>query len=436
MRTSIYKYTIPDSLDLDNYFDRSSNLILYDKFVTNRQLINGFPIFREEWSEDENVNLIKSGFFDLKLSTMMPETSSVHARNISEFFEIDGQISKYKFIVVCETDNPDRNYSGVVDINSLRSKFSLKNNDHHVYIPVTGIETEVVSLLKSKYWGKIPTDKIFETQYLNFLFYSARIQIESQLDLHSKLGYHLTVDKLLQNKMWDENLDATGTFSVISNWEAFRSFVVGYSFRFKLIFTGTDAIGPVYKLIVFFRSKGINEANVVKKMSEGKGLTSGGSYFVAIFYTKRNDHNDDNLTHYTGFIMSRTNIYITSNDVDIVYQAKEDTYRYGAIYFDAKTILRIDLSLFNANLSAGDTAICRLVPGQSINPLLTYIANVELGYLLKGVKKKREYDVKVLNDSNLSLGSLVSIDDQPYVCERINSYDNYNKTMKAEFIEI
>lgn len=440
MRTTIFKYRVSDIQGaINNYFDRSSELVYVDKFITERHLINGFPIFREEWAQEDDVNNIKTGFFDLKLSMIMSERSTVYNKTILEFLEnLDTEIRKYKFIVVCETGNAQRSYSGIIDINNLKTDESVNNNQFYIYCSVTGIEMEFIEVLRTSVITKTLGDEAIDPTYLSRLLYwcdPAKLLIVSQLDLNTKLGFALTISKPLLDNLWNSNLDPSGTFCTITNWEAFRNFLVGYAFKFKVIFNRPTPTGPSFKVVLFYRSDGLNQTDVPKILSPGRALLFSGAECIAIFYTHRADGSNPDLEHFSGVIMTRTNIYVSN---DIIYNNGERFYSVNDIRFyeDKLPVKRIDLALFHTTLLAGEVAICKLVPGHSIDALLYYIANLELTYYLKALKKKRNYKLKVEQDSNFSLGSRALIDDTAYICDRINSFDNFNETMEAEFVEI
>ena len=194
MKIFIWKYIATgDNL---NYFDRNSTLEYSDRIEFQKQLLDSFPIFREEWSSDEDINILKTGYFDVKLSLNSGE-KSVGDKTILQFFEnLTTNLKNFKYIIFCETGAAEQSYSGVIDSTSFRLDLSYNEGQEYLYFSVTGIETEFVDLLKSTYVTKTLGNMSFEDYYLPYtLFYWAdpgKLYYQSKLNLAAK-GFDIIV---------------------------------------------------------------------------------------------------------------------------------------------------------------------------------------------------------------------------------------------------
>lgn len=441
MKVTIYKYLRPSIANSNDYYfynpsNVNSKLSYYDKFEMNRQLVDSFPIFREEWSQEDNVDILKTGFFDMKLAISMSERSYTMAHSIYEFFEnVEAGIGNFKYVVVCETGNIARTYSGVMDVNTLKANVSVNDKEYYITFSVTGIEKEVVDLMKLYSIRRIGSNFNFDNQYLLHLLndiLSDKLTLQSNLDLVNKLGYELTIDRSRQNKFYDAHYNSALHRSNFKIWDAFKSFVIGYAFKFKVIYDGNDGQFPLFKLVLFYRSDALNETTITKYLKHEKAFATSANKYVAMFYTQKDDS-------FSGFIMNITDIIVADSDHTIDYLSGLNAYRIpgesGEFIISANNVLRISLDLYDATLPEGNYAYCRLVVGNTIDPLLTYIANTQLGYLLKGSRAKKNLTIKVPDDSNIILGTKAEIDNKSYTLERITSFDNFNNKMETEWIE-
>lgn len=449
MKITIFKYLKPTAVNgNDNYFFNTSNpawkLSYYDKISFVRQPLDSFPIFREEWQAEEDVDILKTGYFDVKLALTMTELSATRNVSVYRFFEnMQAAIYDYRFLVICETDHYQRNYSGFIDNNTINTDETINDRQYYLYFSVTGIEKEVVQCMKQNKIARLLADKDFENVYLPYLLQQmlgTKLELNSQLNINSKIGYTLKIDKTIYNKLFDANFNTTLETVNISVWDAFKSFLIGYQFRFNVKYTMFSSIseGPYPKFIMtlFFRSEAYNTVSISKLLTNKKSFISFGKKCVAILYTKLPSVTDTEITLYTGVVISREMTYITTNSTRIRYNSDAKVY-YLDNNFTVKEeeITIINLPLYNGNLSAGDIAICKSVSGQDINSLLEYIAATQLPYLLEAEKMKKTATVKVPNNSSMILGSKAEFDGNNFTLERINSYDNFNNTMETEWIQ-
>lgn len=437
--TTIYKYNIPEHSPFygvrDNYFD--TQISFKDKFVMRRHLYNAFPMFREEWQLDDDVNVLKSGYFDMKCSLIMSERSQL-GKTLEEFFEnLSGNNARYKYLVVCETGNVERSYCGFVDVTTLTVNKSPQLGQYSLGFSVTGIDKELVDLMKARENGRMNIgDMSFDPQYLQYILGSLlteKLILNSRLDIYNKINMDLVVDATTYNNFIDANLK-------YRMWNAFKSFMVSYGFRFKILFTGVVYLSsfPQFKLVLFFPSDGINNVTITKFIEYQATLNKSGTKYVMMFFTDRPDGSNENITRYTGMIMSREYVWI-SNDIqsDRRYDNYYITGQVIVSSSDTRTILELErLKDMPTQIFQNNTAISRCVKNEGYTELLRYAANTQYGKLIEGLKKAKKLTLKVPNDSALSLGSQATIEDNSYTLERINSYNDFTKTMETEWTEL
>lgn len=419
MRTTIFKY---ERGVTDNYF---TGLTLVDKIILNRLPVNNFPIFKEEYNQEDDVNVLRTGYFDVTLSLLMSERS-VQNVLVKDFFNVS-----YKFLIVCETGHVERTYSGIID--DMEFDYTVSNNSYNVQLSVYGIETEFLEKCKGTNIGIIPHDMNFENEYLAYHFQSVDlINIESALDIDSRIGEELIIDKTFQNDF------ITRTEGGFTCWDGFISFLLGYQFRFRLIFSHIDNDHAYYNLRLYWRSEGVNNAVVPSRnITYKKTYLTGGHKWCFIGYTRRTvTYAGRSAYQYTGFIRSSDTIHYSQGGADptyIHYIPEYDFYYAGGDSMPGVQVLKINLPVYNINYAAGDIAYSRTAANAGLEAVWQYIANVETRHYMSGSKEIKKLKIKVDDDSNIILGSLGTIDGDPQLCERINSYDVSKKTMETEW---
>lgn len=445
MKITIYKYLRSTAVNGNNNYFFSSNhsdwkLQYYDKFETNRQLLDSFPIFREEWSQEDNADVLKSGYFDLKLAISMTERSFTLNESIYKFLEnVDAGIGKYRYVVVCETGSIERTYSGILDTNTIKANLSINDRQYYITFSVTGMEKEAIELMKLYPISRILHNMSFENEYLSNMFYnilSSKLILQSNLEIEDKIGSDIIIDRVIQNNVFNANFNEDLQSCNIKVWAAFRSFLIGYAIKFKILYEGNNGEFPIFKMVLFFRSDGVNQESITKFLKHEKSYITSGSNYVAIFYSAYTDSVNTDIDHNTGLIFNINEVLVTPQSVYIDHYKTLDYYQlpnYKTV--QGSEVFRFSLDLFASGGNSENIAYCRCVAGQDLNPLITYIANTQLGYLLKGSRAKKDITIKVPDDSNIILGTKAEIENKSYILERITSYDNFNNKMETEWIE-
>jgi len=457
LRVTILKYFVPafpiSQEWKKNYFENEINVI--DRFVFPKVLKDSFPIFVEEWEDQEDINTLKTGFFDLTLSLGFEGVSEIQHQSLKYFFSDGSSVLQeyHKFIVICETSTYERSYCGVIDPLSISFDESFNLGNNTVTFSVYGIEQEAVSYLKGGFLGMIGNDSDFENNYLpeKLISQNDLIQIESRLALTDRIGVPIRVGKDLHNRFVSERQD---NGQIFTRWDAFKSFMVGFGFKFKIQFNGFLTNGkPRFKFILFFKSKGLNLLDLTagKFLSVNRGLLEmkQDRVLMYLYASQAYTYNGEAAKQYQGFIIEGNNRFFYEGGTSgrrIIYSPKADYYftsdGRGYSAQDVK-VVKLDLWDFTTNNSVNQITFCYTVWTSADDGLLRlwrYIAEYELSYLSAGVKPRKNIKLKVPETLPLILGSVVKMyrneNVYRYFCERITDYDNFNQTIEAEFVEI
>lgn len=432
MKLSIYKYNLPVNEWRGNYFD--NQITINDRIDFFRLPLNALPVFKEESTDQDDVNILKTGYFDVRLQLTMTERSTL-GKSLSEFFENFGAGNKlYKYLVVFEMQTIERSVCGVADMDTLRADRSP--GVMSLSFSVTGIEAEVVAHMRGSATPRPQSNMNFEKAYLNYLLSqvtSNKLRVKSLLDLESKAEAPLIVQQISHNNF----LDANPGYLI---WSAVKSFMVSYGFRFKVFYTGVARDYPEFAIEFYYRSEGNRDITIPRWIKMVESLADKGSKYVAVFYTGYTDAIDPNVQHYTGFIAGRTYIYYSSGADYLNYNSQTGMYYNNNFSLQTHESEVKVMNVERLRSQPGGTfvnyiALSRCVNNDAWDGLRRWYANVETGHLLKATKKMRTVTFKAPESLAVTLGSRCEFDSVQYTAERINQYNPHTHTMEAEWIE-
>lgn len=452
MKTIIWKFRVNNNLLSSNYFTLN-NLTLLDRIEFERYKRDAFPIFREEFTQEDNVEVYKSGYYDMNLSLAMDETSN-NGKTIYEFFNKveDHYDYEEKYLILTTTDNIERSYAGIIDIGSIEANLSINSGAYDVSFSVTGIDKEAVDYLNAlpleRYMGI--SDPPFESWYLphfHFRNLSTVLRFESRLNINERVGLNVYFYGGEQRRLYDGGLNQG--YSVYSG---LQSYMIGLGIRFKVVFHQFSAGLPVFKIILYFRSDGLNELNhdLSQYLSHKKRYTLSPYRGVFVPFAKAVEDNPY-ADYYMGLLMGNNFQYVTDFALNnrFAYEPNRKVFQYltggSIVEIPDENILHVELPHHGPNPNVikfdypWNYAYCRcLYAGtapNNLNLIIEKTTAVEYMYALKNVKSRMLVKMKVEDDSNLILNSRSIQRDRNYICERITSYDNFNKTMEVEWIE-
>lgn len=451
MKITIFKFRVLDPNITSNYF--AANLGPLDKIIFEKQLINGFPIFREELSQEDDVEIFKTGYFDLRFSLIASERSA-NGDDIYNFFlkVEDSYATPLRYLVICETGNPERIYSGFIDIESIQAALNPHLDEYSMQFSVTGIEKEAVEYMQSISLQRYPylNDPLFESNYLpqwHFKDLGGLLRFESRLNMESKVGFPVMFYSGEQRRLFDYGF-VGGNYTI---YDGLKSYMLGLGLRFKVVFDNLNFLYPIFKLVLFFRSQGLNSLNhsISNYLSHKKkyALTKFKAVFIP-FGKSQTNHNG--VDFYTGMILLNETVYVAdfslNNWIEFSNLLNGFQFRNGfqVVSVPNSDVHWVNLASYNGNITYLNDpwhfAYCRCLYkqgeyGKKLDVIIKKTAGIEYLYVIKQLKARKLLTVKVPDESNLVLNSKTNLEGKDYVCERINSFDNFNKTMETEWIE-
>lgn len=452
MTATIIKSLLFDMARNDNYF--AGNYSYNDHIVLERQLDNSFPIFKEEWNEEDDVQKLQTGYFDLNLS-LMETVKSRLGLNLYEFFNRIEDIYYYKekYLIVVETGS--RTYSGVIEKGGgIVADMTFSDNRYHVNLQVTGIEKEAVEYLKQIKLRRFDevVNPDFEDDYLpnwHFKDINPLLGLSTQLDISSKVGNQVLFWSGLQRELFDQGYNESG----LSVWDGLKSFMLTLGIAMKVVKrNAAGSNSPFYELVLFFRSDGFNNIGSISRYIKHRKsymVTTGKYFFIPTAHANGVANENEEIFH--GLLYGNNFEMFTdfsSGENAILHQIDNKIYSL----LIAPTPIVVDSSVnvinqFGMSLTLrnhlGYTWNCPYArclleagqPGARYDRIIKSCAIPEYQRLLEGTKARKELKLKIEDDMNLVVGSKAVIDSKEYICDRINSFDDLNKVMDTEWIQ-
>lgn len=451
MRIYIQKYYKPtDKSESENLF--GNDLTFIDQIVFDRHLIEALPMFTEEFTRQDNILILKAGDFDLVFSMGMSE-KSWGGKTIYQFFNnVEASAhGREKYFVLVEV-SPVRKYSGIINIGSIEAD----EYDCRVEFSVITIDKEAVEWMKQKnipdmgFGGGSPSWEHDYMPNIHFQNIGDKLSYRSYLDINSRAGYDVQVRAEMQAQLFFDGLNQG-----YSIWSGLESFLRGWFIRFKVEFKVFNASNkPTFWISLFWRSQGINNIGLLSKFKENrKALHVSDARWVFINYGQLQE-NIPNVDYFIGLLFSKTDTFI--GDIletpppmpRIAYLPRQKKFQAllanGTVEeIPEENVLRIDLPHHAKSwanwIGPGSIqyqvyiAYCRIVHS-NYSQLLQNVIRHEASFLLEGIKDRRLLTVKCPDTLPLMAGSLATIQGKQYGCERITSYDTYNKEMETEWI--
>lgn len=459
MNINLYKYK-QQSGEVINYFTQR-----YPDFVDYMQMTNimnaGFPIFNEEYIKEDDVNVIKSGDYDLKFSLLQNDTSYL-GKSIKEFLLPDDDRN---FLLLCSFEFDGIERWGTVDITSIKANYTVTQNRYDISFTVYGLLKEFIEGMKTidLFQGEPPdnNDNIPFNDYLQWHFRNVQwLTIDNQLDLDAICRFPVKVSEHLRFSLWYNGLNQG-----YSIWEGLKSFAVGLGFVLRLENISTEIlfnpyrIYPRFKLVMFWRTLlggTVKQVDVIED-EESNSLLFDKQYLM-IKYNKiiSNLYNpifDIDL----GILMNKNIIFMSDvSDVDKIF------YRYDSAYpnqlwvnkpggiddlfipLDYIQNLVLPLHAQNVITYSGYLSVqipyCRILTlsGYSRPGFSSIIYNTavnEYKFLLKGVNEKRKLKVSLINN-NYKIFDTTIFQNKSYWINRIENMNLREKNTGIEAIRI
>lgn len=458
INVNLYKYR-KQLGEVINYFTEE-----YPTFVDSMTLTNipidGLPNFNEEYTKEDDINVIKSGDYNLKFSLLQDEISVYGHIGIKDFL-LPAADRNFKLLCSFEWDGIER--WGTVDITSIKANYTVTQNRYDISFKVYGLLKELSDGLKTidLFQGEPPdnTNNIPFSDYLSWHFRSVPwLKIENKLDLDAVCHFPVKVSEHMRLSLYLNGLNQG--YSV---WEGLKSFAIGLGFvmRLEYAYGLQDPQYPRFKLVLFWRSQG--SGNAVKPVDviedeESNSLLFDNQYLI-MKYT-RIENVSPIPDSYMGLFMSKNLVFVGDlSDEDIYFKipigipgspslhpnqlwidSPESQTYYDLSYISELSIPQHREAVLQYPQRYTDVAYCRILTLSGYNQhgfsAIIYATEVnEYKYLLNGVKEKRDLKVSLL-DNNYRIFDIISYQNKTYWISRISDVNIYEKTAKLELIRI
>lgn len=471
MNINLYKYQQPDGT-VANYFSQSyAGIGFIDTITLTNIMTGGFPIFNEEYTKEDDVNVIKSGDYDLQFSLLQNETSHL-GKNIKEFLLPD---SDRNFLLLCSFEFDGIERWGTVDITSIKANYTVTQNRYDISFTVYGLLKELVQGLKQYVFMEIEDpyghayltfDEFINNVPSNPSYYRinpniGQLTIDNRLGMdHRVEGEPVKVDNHMLSSLFQGGLNRGYT-----SWDGLKSFAVGLGFVMRLekssiiILNKPYRVYPCFKLVLFWRGEDENYKTVdVMEDEESNSLLLNNPFFLIVYNQFLSGGVGADTLH--GLLMTGVNNQYMSDEWgvgsfanDILLIRDRDPYEVemnGIITYQIPQNL---VNKINLNLHAGITYLqhqiylpfCRALtmtdhfddidPNNNFGLIIWYTAKQAYKYLLSGFKEKRDLKVSLLNN-NYKIFDQITYGNKNYWISRISDLNLYQKTARIEAIRI
>jgi|GEM_PF-5959930 len=261
-----------------NYFNKP---YIVDYITIEDIMIDGFPLFSDTLTKDDDLFTFQAGEFDLNIS-LLSKAKSFLNKSVEEFFKLD----KIYILRIAIEENEQIKSFGFIDLESIEFNYNVNQNGLILSFTVLNSEKEWSDFLASRNFGDLVYDvsigSTFEMIMPNFAF-NSNVVLSDSLDFSLKvLLKHSFLPKLSEIKKAFNNTDA---------WTVFKGWVKGFGFMFKILppqhFLINQWCYPVLKL--FWRSEGIF-SNEIQLIEHIEGVVPNLKNNVLIYYGKYHDN--------------------------------------------------------------------------------------------------------------------------------------------------
>ena len=455
MNINLYKYRQADGT-IVNYFSQPySNIGFIDCITLTDIPISGFPIFREEYVAEDDVNILRSGDYDLKFSLLQNE-KSYHGFTAKDFLL---PAVNRNFLLLCSFEFDGIERWGAVDVTSIRANYTFTKNRYDISFTVYGLLKHLIEGLKlldfDRRWMGGP-QCISWGEWLDKLFApllpgepSSQFDYEDKLGLDDLVGSPVKIDQDLI-----ESMDNNGLNQGYSVWEALKSFAIGLGFVLKLESTSIEwlppySLYPVFKLSLIWRhgASEIKDVDVLED-EESNSLMCNNSYLMLIYNKGIQPANE---RWDMGLFIGKEIISMSDNSDPnhiIIREIPDWPGQIGLVELNklyAKSLVQ-ELSIsFHAQgkiIYGGVTAMnipfCRALTltgwnHSGFSDIILNTAANEYKYLVSGVKAVRNLKVSLRNN-NYKIFDKINYDNKTWWISRIENLNLREKNADIQMI--
>lgn len=258
-----------------NYF---SSPTFIDGITLNRILIEGFPIFNEEFVNEFDSFEYKASDYDLVFSRL-DSTLTTSSQTLEYFLsnELDNHC------LVCKVTIGGKVFGGLIDINSIKFIDNLDSDGYKIKITIFSMAKEFALATEGKQRQPSFTthrinDFLKEKSVSNCMFYTVDSQVlpnyvdinTDNLDWVSRVGY----EPVLVHELWAHIVNA-GLADSASCWKLFQDLCTGFGLIYSFSYGGD--VGNYFEitLSVAFRDTGFSgNALSINWLNRERGFVS------------------------------------------------------------------------------------------------------------------------------------------------------------------
>lgn len=469
MEVIIQKYLVPaDENETQNLFGLKCDFI--DRITITKFLKASFPIFKSEYYYQDNIQHLKAGEFELTLSNLGNDLSEIEHQSVYEFFNYGDptETGREKYLVIMLI-SPNKKPAGIIRIDTLK----VSQKETILNFATTSLEKEFTDWLDMCLvddLGPTGQELDWETEYLSHHFKNIRptgIIGDVHVRLNSLLNINtITAKQVIVRTEFQAQLFLDGLNRGYSVWAGLKSFMINWGITISLNFSGFSYYEPRFDLTLRWRSQSVNNAGVIDKYIDyEKAMQVSDLRWIFIQSGELvNSSNNPAVKHYVGILFDKTSSYMGEIEpypsTRIGYNSENPVKPIFQVLLSGGTVKDIPaekvmvinsgfhakswrnwqhpknppLGSFDVNIIYPRIATHKYDPGIFSYGGLAVLGMSEYRYLLSGATGRR--NLILYDEKDIVVGTEATISGKQYICERINSYDDFNKKLETEWKRI
>jgi len=437
---TIYKY------DLDNYFDADGSELI-DKIEIDEVL--EVPEILEEYTKEDEIDVIKSGSYDVKFSLLQTDTST-NGDTIREFLlpiNVSGGSNNREYLYLCSLHLGTEYYDGIIDRASIVADLNPTSNGWDIGFTTIGMLKSVVEHLETinvSFLGYYGGESFLTFMGRGKLFgdLSALINIDNDLSLDDKCGFAVYANYYTFYALYINGLNRGYTV-----WAGLKSIMQALGFVIKVTRFGITATNfPVYNLQLLWRSTGANTVSP-QFIKHEESLTL--DFVKKNLFIKTAQH--ISTTYYGIFLYSRlpngyADIANVLGDGAFAEQGNNLVFFIGTTLYEIPLAkieyLDLDFHAFGSTYDPKTMAFANvlsktitLFDRSYLGDIMVKTALPEYQYLMSGVKRIKEFTIRYNSDEGIRLFDKFTVENITYYIIKLK-INLANRTAKVRAIEV
>ena len=255
--------------------DRAKNYFASPTFIDgislDKILIDGFPIFNEEFANQFDSFDLKASDYDLIFSRL-EDTLTTNGQTLETFLstELDNHC------LACKVTIGDKTFGGLIDVNSITFIDNLDSDGYKIKITIFSLAKEYSLATQGKPATLFGDINLVITQVLGFCvdgfaidpFY--RTFEQSNANFVTRAGYNPVIIR----ELWDF-IRTTDAFNGINAWKLFEDLCASFGLIYKFDITGDYLNYFIVNISIAFRDTGFTSETIdVNWLNRERGFIS------------------------------------------------------------------------------------------------------------------------------------------------------------------